>query len=432
MRWRRSERQRDDPNDTLAQASDENAAEYERIRRLRRILTGALIVLVVLLLLAFVFVLRIFQPVGKVATTAEAGGIEWVRSIYGWGNTRDQQLGAPQSVAIGRNGLVWVTDAGMARVMSFKPDGSFNSLLHQGPRGSSPEALSFPSSIAVDEDGAVYVGDMTASEVVVMTPDNEVTQRIQVPRPQSVAVRGDRLVVGSSPGFVIMTKSGEVLKVLGTEGTGDDQFSGVAGLAIAPDGTIFVVDQYNNRVSAYDTNGNRKWIRTTGKPGNQTTLQQSMESSTTEGGMQLPSGITVDGAGRLVVVDAFGFNLVVLDPTDGHWLASYGDAGVEDGNFVYPSGIAYDPARDWFAVADTSMNRVQLVRIPGSGGSPLAGVNRTLLGPVRACLVPLALLLVVLVAAFIYGRVRRRRAEGYGAEDVADEDVEAAVDTPAP
>src|SRR5580698_9716947 len=34
----------------------------------------------------------------------------------------------------------------------------------------------------------------------------------------------------------------------------------------------------------------------------------------------------------------------------------------------YPTGIAYDKTRDWFAVADTSNNRVQIIRLPGTGG----------------------------------------------------------------
>jgi outer membrane protein assembly factor BamB len=196
----------------------------------------------------------------------------------------------------------------------------------------------------------------------------------------------------------------------------------VSGIAIGKDGTIYVADQYNNRVSAYTRDGVRKWIRATGKPGNQTSPAETMisEATTAPAQMQLPAGITIDGAGRLVLVDAFGFQLVVLDATNGEFIGRYGDAGVEDGKFVYPSAIAYDSRLDYFAVADTSMQRVQLIRIPGSGGSALAGLNRTLLGPARACLVPLALLVLVIVGGLIYRLTRRRRLaeaeEGGGVE----------------
>jgi sugar lactone lactonase YvrE len=398
-------------HDVAPEVDDTGA--YRRIVRIRRALIAALTILVVLLLLAFVFLLRIFQPVGTVASTGDARGIEWVRSIYGWGNTRSQQLGTPQSVAFAPNGVIWVTDAAMSRLIGFNPDGSYNSLLHQGPRGSSANALSFPSSVAVDESGVAYIGDNTASEIVVMSAQNTVVRKIPVPRPKSVAVRGDRLVVGSMAGFVIMSKTGDVIAVVGAEASGiaDNEFNVVSGVAIGADGTIYALDQYNNRISAYDRDGRRRWIRVTGNPGNQTTPQQGMapKETTASAAMQLPSGIAIDGAGRLVVVDAFGFDLVVLEASDGDLIARYGDAGAEDGKFVYPSGIAYDPARDYFAIADTSMGRVQIVRIPGSGGSAVATVNRALLGPLRACLVPLALLFVVTAAGLVYRSVRRRR-----------------------
>jgi sugar lactone lactonase YvrE len=144
-------------------------------------------VILILLLFVFVYLLRMYAPVGEVANRQQAKGVSWVRSIYGWGNIRSQQLGTPQSVAFAPNGVVWVTDAGMARLIAFNPDGSYRSLVHQGPRGSSPNALAFPRQLPRRARSAM--SDTTASRVVVITPDNQVLRRITVPRPQSVAVR---------------------------------------------------------------------------------------------------------------------------------------------------------------------------------------------------------------------------------------------------
>ncbi len=387
------------------------AYDREKMLRTRRMLIGVLATLIILLLLAFFFLLRLFEPVGKVASVEEAKGIEWIRSIYGWGNDKDQQLGPPQSVAVAPDGTIWVTDAGMARIVGFNPDASYRGVLDRGRKGSSRDALGFPTSIAVDESGVAYIGDMTSSRIVVMTPDKQLVRVIPAPRPRSVAVRGDHLVVGSNPGFAILSKTGEVQKVIGTFGKGDTQFNGVSGVAIAKDGTIFALDQYNNRVSAYTPDGERKWIRSLGAAGNQMSPGKTMrsQSTTAQAAMQLPSGITIDGAGRLVIVDAFGFNIVVLNAANGDLIGKYGDAGTEDGKFVYPGGISYDAQNDYFAVADTAMNRVQLVRLPGSGGTALASLNRSLAGPLRACLVPLLLLLLAIAATIIYRMIRRRR-----------------------
>ena len=388
-------------------------AERRRIQRTRRTLVTVLVVLVILLLIASYALIQIFQPVGRVATTAQAKGVTWVRSIYGWGKSSDQQFWGPQGVAIGPDGTIWATTQGQNRVVGFNPDGSLAAMLYQGPAGDPkyPNSLSYPVAVAVDPAGLIYIADQPKSTVWVMSRDNKVVRNFYVPTPSALAVSKDRLVVGSASGFVILTPDGRVIKVLGTQGKGINQFQGVHGVAIGKDGTIYVSDQYNNRISAYDTNGNRKWIINTGNPGNNKKLSQSIVASgtTAPANMQLPAGMTIDGAGRLIIVDPFGFDLTALDTKDGKLIAKYGTPGTVDGQFVYPSGVAYDSAHDWFAVTDTQNARVQIIRLPDSGGSTLATANRLLSGPLRACLFPLALLLLAILAGIIYRILKRRK-----------------------
>jgi sugar lactone lactonase YvrE len=390
--------------------------ERRRVQRLRRTLIGILVVLVVLLLIASYALIRIFQPVGRVATTQEAQGVSWVRSIYGWGKTTDTQFWGPEGVAIGPDGTIWATTQAQNRVVGFNPDGTLASMLYQGPQGDTryPNVLNYPVAVAVDQSGLIYIADQVRSTVWVMTRNNTIVRSIYVPTPASIAVSNDRLVVGSASGFVIMTPEGTPLKVVGSQGKGINQFQGVRGVAIGKDGTIYAVDQYNNRVSAYDRNGNRKWIIFTGSPGNNKSVASSVvaTSSGQPADMQIPAGMTIDGAGRLVIADPFGFDLTILSPKDGHLIAKYGAPGTIDGQFVYPSGVAYDPARDWFAVTDTQNARVQIIRLPGSGGSGLAAsADRALSGPLRACLFPLLLLVIAIVAGIVYRIMRRRKKD---------------------
>jgi sugar lactone lactonase YvrE len=387
--------------------------ERRRVQRTRRSLIAVLALLVVLLLIASYVLLQIFQPLGKVANTQQAQGVTWVRSIYGWGKPTDQQFWGPQGVGFAPDGTVWVTTQAQNRVVGFNPDGSLAAMLYQGDQANRtlPNVLAYPVAVATDPSGLVYIADMTKSTVWVMTKGNAIVRKIYVPSPFSVAVTNDRLVVGSASGFVIMTPAGQVIKVLGTQGKGDKQFEAVRGVAIAKDGTIYAVDQYNNRLSAYDRNGNRKWIINTGSPGNQKSVKASTAASTTAApaAMQIPAGMTIDGAGRLVIADPFGFDLVVLDPKDGRLIAKYGAPGTIDGQFVYPSSVAYDPSHDWFAVADSQNGRVQIIRLPGSGGSGASAANRALAGPLRACIIPLALILLVIAAGIVRRVMRRRR-----------------------
>ena len=190
-------------------------------------------------------------------------------------------------------------------------------------------------------------------------------------------------------------------------------------------GDILISDQYNNRVSAYDRNGNRKWIIPTGNPANSKAVKSSTVATESQlpANMQIPAGMTIDGADRLVIADPFGFDLVILSAKDGRFVASYGAPGTVDGQFVYPSSVSYDPTHDWFAVADTQNGRVQIIRLPDSGGSGLAGANRILTGPLRACIIPLLLIILAIVAGIIYRVMKRRKSRRLApvAEHAAEE-----------
>ena len=128
--------------------------------------------------------------------------------------------------------------------------------------------------------------------------------------------------------------------------------------------------------------------------------------------LQLPLGLTVDGAGRIVVSDMYECALAVFESKTGKFVGKYGEAGADDGQFFYPVSVGYDRGRDWFTVADAFNKRVEIVRIPGSsaGLGVVASVKRSLAGPLRACLFPFLLLLLAIITWLIVRAVRRRRA----------------------
>ncbi|MHB1135626.1 MAG: 6-bladed beta-propeller [Coriobacteriia bacterium] len=377
--------------------------------RARRTMIAIVIIVVLLLLAASALLFWVAKPVGTIARGEQAGGLEWVQSIYGWGETEGEQLLTPNDVAIGPDGTIWVTDQARGRVVAFHPDGTYKTLLHQGPVGSSPFALEMPTSVAVDETGLIYVGELAGDSVTVFNDDNEVVRQYVVPDVSAVAARDGRVVAGSRAGFIIFDTEGEVIQLVGEQGSGDGQFDGVAGITIAEDGTIFVSDQFNNRISAYDRDGEHLWTREMGLPNNTGMNAGMSEETTAEAKMALPARMTTDGAGRLVVADPFDFSLTVLDAEDGDLLAKYGAMGSADGQFTYPNGVSYDPERDWFAVADSANSRVQIVRLPDSGNAPLASVQRSLAGPLRTCIVPLLLILVIVIVWAVREIVARRR-----------------------
>jgi len=396
-------------------------------KRGRRIMSLILVALAILLIAVAFFLVRILLPANDAATPDEAGGLEWVRSIYGVGPAKSQQLSSPANAAIGPDGTIWVTDHVNARLLAFNPDGTFKQAL----KGAPEDLLGLPTDVTVDEQGRIYVLETTQDELHVLTANNQQLLVKKIQKPTAVAVSADRIIVGAKAGFAILDKEGNVLKLVGTEGRGEDQFDTVNGIAIAPDGSFYVLDTFNNRLSHYDREGARIWITSMGKAGNQQSITAPGANATSEeasAALQLPAGMVFDGNNRLIIVDPFDFSLTAVNPADGKLIKKYGVYGTEDGKLAYPSGISYDAERDWFAVADSANNRVQILRIPDSGGSALAAAQRSLAGPIRACFFPLILILIAIVIWVVMRRVKKNKKNSQSAQSSLTSETE---DSPA-
>jgi len=402
--------------DAVTVTAADEAPRKTKSKRGRRVLGLILVLLLLLLGLATYLFIRLVATPPAQNQDVDTGGLTWVRSIYGMNNTVDGQFSLPQGVASGNDGSIFVTDSRKQALMHFTADGRYL----ESFKGPDDSALFTTGRVAVGPDGLFYICDPSIDVVRVLNAQGEEAGSFGIPQPVSVAVSEDRIVVGSVSGFAILDKQGKPLHIIGSRGKGDDQFDYVHGVAIGEDGTIFVADSFNNRVSAYTPEGERLWINRTGNPGNKAEVganEQLMveEAEDVKAGtgleLQLPMGMTIDGAGRLVVIDMFECALAVIDPKDGQVVAKYGAPGGDDGQFFYPVSVDYDSQRDWFTVADNINNRVQVVRLPGSssGDDTTSAFNRALSGPLRACLFPLVLLIIAFIAWLIYRSVRKRR-----------------------
>jgi len=383
-------------------------------RRGRRILAIILILLLLTLGLAVNLLVRLVGIPAGTGEEAESGGLEWVRSIYGMSDAADDQLTNAQMGAPDSDGSLWITDGEHGMLMHFSADGEFIGSL-QGPEDS---PLFAPARLTVGADDLLYVCEPSIDAVRVLDKNGNEVGSFNIPEPVSVAVTDDRIYVGAVAGFAILNKDGTPISIIGSRGDGDGEFDYVHGIAVGDDGTIYVTDSYNNRLAAYSPDGTRLWIERLGSSVNNAEMTEEGLTSTGaedaalqgDDALQLPLGLTIDGAGRLVIVDMFDCTLAVFEP-DGTFVAKYGMEGSADGTFFYPTSVAYDAARDWFIVADTLNNRVQIVRIPDSSASngAQAAVLRALTGPLRACILPFLLLILALIVWMVV-RSRRKKA----------------------
>jgi len=422
-------------SDTTAVQSTDAAAPSVKHPRARRALLLTLIILILLLGLAAYLLYSAVMPAktGKGAQTVDTRGITWIRSIYGTSQQPKDLFGQTQVAVPDNDGTIWVTDVvRTSSLMHFDPDGQYlGSLTSVDP--SSP--IGSPSRVAVGPDGRIYICETAADRIHVLWPDGKDGGTFSVPQPVSIAVSEDRIAVGSVAGFAVLDKNGKPLGVRGSRGKGPEQFDYVHGIAFGADGSVYVSDSYNNRLSAYESNGDLRWKIRTGIPANAAQLTNNMLTSKEtsdavlkgEDALQLPLGLTVDGAGRVVVIDMYDCAMAVFDSKTGKFIGKYGDYGAEDGQFFYPVSVSYDSGRDWFTVADALNRRVQIIRIPGSesgvSGGIAATVGRANAGPLRACWFPLLLLLIAVVAFAIAHFVRRRRAVGVSEAEQSENPV---------
>jgi sugar lactone lactonase YvrE len=204
--------------------------------------------------------------------------------------------------------------------------------------------------------------------------------------------------------------------IFGVKGTSDGQFNTPRGIAISPDGTLFVADTNNNRILHFSADGkflntwgsfrdntagdaplgtfNQPWALAVSPNGEfiyvADTWNHRIQKFTANGtplkmwgaplydpatkdpfGIWGPRGIAVDARGHVFVADTGNKRILVYD-ADGNFILQIGSEGLSIGQFEEPVGLAFDP-RGYLYVADTWNQRVQ-VFTPSTDGlaySPL-------------------------------------------------------------
>jgi len=177
-----------------------------------------------------------------------------------------------------------------------------------GVHGPGAGGLDSPRGLAVAPDGDVYVADLSNARVAVFGPDG--------------AFKFNFGKLGPEPG---KGKPGE--------------FNEPSGVAVAPDGSVYVADAWNGRVQKFDAQGH-----SLGEYGG---ARYSFYS---------PRNVAVDRAGNLYVADTGNSAVKVIDPT-GKLLKVLGGPGSGKGQCNEVFGVAVDSRGDIF-VADHGNKRI--------------------------------------------------------------------------
>jgi hypothetical protein len=221
----------------------------------------------------------------------------------------------------------------------------------------------------------------------------------------TVGPDGDVYVLTFGP-IVHLTNQGELVKEVGTRGFAEGQFDFPRAAVAVGVNRLVVADTNNTRLQQVEVSGELtatvEWVL--GEP------PRVQDDPGTR--FRVPSGVTLDERGRVVVLDGFRHVIEMIDPETLETISDFGGEreGSGDGRFGLPTGITRLYG-DTYAITDTYNDRVQIVRLiaPEDMG-PLA------LYPWLKWLLPLLLLPL----AFLFGRKRAFATEETLARAVAE------------
>ncbi len=185
-----------------------------------------------------------------------------------------------------------------------------------GSSGDQPGQFSAPRGLAVSPDGTLYVADSRNHRIQRFSAGGDFMQ--------AWGGFGDQ-TQGSVPGGL---------------------FNEPWGVAVGPDGSVFVTDTWNHRIQKFNANG--EFISMWGYFGQGENLNA----------LWGPRGIAVDSKGNVFVADT-GNKRIVVYASDGTPITSFGEYGLGPGQFDEPVGVAIDQ-NGYIYVTDTWNQRIQV------------------------------------------------------------------------
>ncbi|HEX5874962.1 MAG TPA: NHL repeat-containing protein [Pyrinomonadaceae bacterium] len=201
-------------------------------------------------------------------------------------------------------------------------------------RDGAQSGFSDPFGVAVAIDGTVYVADAGESNRIrKIAPDGNVTT-----------------LAGGNEGFSDGPATGA-------------SFNTPSGLALGPDGSLFVADTGNNQIRKITRDGQVSTVAGNGKAG-------YADGPASQAQFNGPIGVAVDKSGNIFVADAYNDRIRRIS-ADGHvsTVAGQGMPGYADGDrntamFDTPCGIVV--ANDSLIVADTGNHRLRRIAPDGN------------------------------------------------------------------
>src|SRR5215472_10803285 len=232
---------------------------------------------------------------------------------FGKSGSGDGELMRPAGLAVEANGNVIVVDSGNNRLQVFTPEGKL--VAQCGKAGSGQGEFNKPWGITLDEDGNIYVADWKNHRVQKLSPAGKFLMAIG---------RYGKLPVAPNA-FAVTYLGPFISSVPDTERIPAGILNHPTGVAVDPEGDIYVTDWANHRLCIFDKEGH-------------------------------PLTHLV---GEAQVMSKWGQQSIDANPD---MMKAYRRARNQEPlwRFCFPTAVVFDPKTDQIIVADSQRNRLQV------------------------------------------------------------------------
>jgi len=323
----------------------------------------------------FNYVIRKVSPNGTISTVAGRGGFSYQEcSAAGCpgdgGPATSASLGSPMGVALDTAGNLYIADDGYGCVRKVTPNGTITTVAgnggypYSGDGGPATSAAFVVAGIAVDATGNIYIAGAGTSRVRRVAPNGIVTTiagdgssgvssnmgdggpatSATLPDPTAVAVDtvgnlyiadGNNRIRKVTPAGIISTVAGggsPYSPAFGDGGPATSAWIDPRGVAVDSSGNLYIADDYLVRMVS--TGGTISTIAGGGNGG-----YTGDGGPATAAELGFPSGIAIDGRGRIYFSDTSSSVVRMLTP-----VASTTPPSVKSGGIVTASAFGAFPS----------------------------------------------------------------------------------------
>jgi len=251
-----------------------------------------------------------------------------ISTIAGDGNAGagDGELNSPGGIAVDSSGAVYIADQNNDRIQEIAGSNTVT-LAGTGVPGFNGDGLPAaatqlfsPGALALTDDGTLYFVDIGNARVRALNPQRTISTVVQMAA-RSVAIgrSGDIYVAdGDLHQVVRIDRAGHMTVIAGTgmagfagDGgpAGAAQLNSPGGLAVDPQGDVYIADTGNDRIRAIGSDGIIRTIAGTGAAGFDGDGGAALAAV-----LNAPTGLAVDAAGNIWIADTGNNRIRKLAP----------------------------------------------------------------------------------------------------------------------